>query len=137
LNGDLINTISAPSLSLPDALAFDSSGELYAANWGDGKIEKFSPTGADLGTFAGFLNGPVGLAFDSSGELYAVNFAGSTISEINSSGTLIKTISDPSLGYPTFIAIEGQSLPVPEAPTWAMMGIGLAAIFGVLRRRTV
>jgi hypothetical protein len=105
------------------------------ANWGDGKILKFSPTGADLGTFADFLNGPVGLAFDSSGDLYAVNFVGSTISEINSSGTLIRTISDPSFGYPTFIAIEGQPLPVPEVPTWAMMGMGFAALFGFLHRR--
>jgi len=134
-SGSLVNGTWASGLSSPTGLAFDSGGNLYVANRGNGTIEKFSSGGADLGAFATGLNSPSGPAFDSSGNLYVANFYSSTISEFNSSGTLIRTISDPSFGYPTFIAIEGQPLPVPEVPTWAMMGMGFAALFGFLHRR--
>jgi DNA-binding beta-propeller fold protein YncE len=137
LIGDLVKTISTPNLSLPDALAFDAAGNLYVSNWGNGTIEKISPTGDDLGYFVKFMNGPVGVAFDSSGDLYAVNFVGSTISKISPNGTLIETISDSSLGYPTFITIQGQSLPVPEVSTWMLVTMGFAVFFGFFRRRSI
>jgi sugar lactone lactonase YvrE len=55
-------------------LAFDSAGNLYAADGGDQTIYKFAPNGARtvfVGTSA-FAPGesPVGLAFDSSGNLF-------------------------------------------------------------------
>jgi DNA-binding beta-propeller fold protein YncE len=55
-------------------LAFDSAGNLYAADGGDQTIYKFAPNGART-IFAGpdkFAPGesPVGLAFDSSGNLF-------------------------------------------------------------------
>ena len=33
-------------------LAFDASGNLYAANYAQGSVHRFSPTGDDLGVFA-------------------------------------------------------------------------------------
>jgi sugar lactone lactonase YvrE len=56
-------------------LAFDSAGNLYAADGGAQTIYKFAPNGA-RSVFAGpseFAEGesPVGLAFDSSGNLFA------------------------------------------------------------------
>jgi hypothetical protein len=46
----------------PEGLAFDSAGNLYAAN--ESTIEEFSPTGVDLGAFASSgLSGPADLAF--------------------------------------------------------------------------
>jgi sugar lactone lactonase YvrE len=55
-------------------LAFDSAGNLYAADGGDQTIYKFAPNGART-VFVGpsaFAPGesPVGLAFDSSGNLF-------------------------------------------------------------------
>jgi len=55
-------------------LAFDSAGNLYAADGGDQTIYKFAPNGTRT-VFAGpseFAEGesPVGLAFDSSGNLF-------------------------------------------------------------------
>ena len=57
----------------PQGLAFDSSGNLYAANKYIYRIEKFSPTGVDLGVFANTGNSTYGIAFDSSGNLYTAN----------------------------------------------------------------
>jgi sugar lactone lactonase YvrE len=39
-------------LADPSGLAFDSAGNLYAANYFNSTIEKFSSTGTDLGVFA-------------------------------------------------------------------------------------
>ena len=70
-------------------MAFDGSGNLYVANLDANTIEKFSPTGRDLGAFATGLDGPVGLAFDSSGNLYAANYhdTNGTIEKFSSTGT--------------------------------------------------
>lgn len=48
---------ASSGLNHPRSLAFDSSGNLYAANWNDGTIEKFDSGGtgslfASEGTFA-------------------------------------------------------------------------------------
>jgi len=57
----------------PNGLAFDSSGNLYAANAGINTITRYENTGARIGTnFVNSGNGlssPQGLAFDSSGKL--------------------------------------------------------------------
>lgn len=66
-------------LNSPFAMAFGHSGNLYVANWGDGTIRKFSPSGQDLGVFAGASAGvidPMGLAFDKSDNLFASNYHG-------------------------------------------------------------
>ncbi len=43
---------ASTGLNRPLGLAFDSAGNLYAANSGGSTIEKFSPTGTDLGVLA-------------------------------------------------------------------------------------
>ena len=48
---------SAP-LGTPHGMFFDSSGNLYVANSGVRRIEKFSSTGAYLGVFASTRSGP-------------------------------------------------------------------------------
>jgi hypothetical protein len=62
--------IPSTSLNDPTALAFNSSGDVFVANYGSSTIEEYSSTGADLGTFASGVLDPFGLAFDSSGNLY-------------------------------------------------------------------
>jgi sugar lactone lactonase YvrE len=75
ITGDGAITFSPPhypwwigGLTNPGGLAFDQSGILYVGL--DGKIEKFSQTGTDLGLFANI--GAGALAFDRAGDLYAV-----------------------------------------------------------------
>lgn len=67
-------------------LAFDTSGNLYAACSAiNGWIKKFDPSGRGS-VFASGLDGAAGLAFDRSGNLYVVSFLNDTIWEFDSSG---------------------------------------------------
>jgi sugar lactone lactonase YvrE len=59
--------IFASGVTGPQGLAFDTTGNLYVAE--SKLIEKFSPTGTDLGQVV-VADNPEGLAFDSSGYLY-------------------------------------------------------------------
>jgi hypothetical protein len=49
---------------------FDREGNLYACNRGNSTIEKFSPTGADLGVFAHTGGGPHFMAMFRPGRLH-------------------------------------------------------------------
>jgi DNA-binding beta-propeller fold protein YncE len=80
-------------LDFPFGLAFDSSGNLYVANYGNygnNTIMKFAPNGtgslfASISS-SGLVN-PVGLAFDSSGNLYVACSGNNTIMKFTTSGT--------------------------------------------------
>lgn len=61
---------------LPEAIAIDAQNTVYVGDAGNGsdRIEKFSNTGAFLGTVTLPLkSGPIGLAVDSNNDLYAAN----------------------------------------------------------------
>lgn len=132
-NGNLINASFATS-SEPFDVAFDKSGNLYASNYSStssGTVSKFDANGNLINaSFASGLTGAAGLAFDSSGNLFVANINNNTVSEFDSSGRLIHTISSPTLGAPTFIAIQ----PVPEPSTWALLAVGMTAFLGLRRR---
>jgi sugar lactone lactonase YvrE len=75
-----------------EGLAFDSSGNLYAA-MPSLSIRKYSPTGADLGPFvsgdtlaSAGVSQPYGIAFDSGGNLYVANFSGGNIRKFSPAG---------------------------------------------------
>ena len=76
-----VATFASTNLNAPFGLAFDSSGNLYAANVGNSTISKFNSAGVYQSNIAANLNGPAGLAFDSSGNLYAANTRNITISK--------------------------------------------------------
>ena len=77
-------------LSLPEGLAFDSSGNLYIAGFGNGTVSVLpgatgsvfgsNVTADRLSTVASGLNNPWGLAFDASGDLYIANSGNDTVS---------------------------------------------------------
>ncbi|HEX3818215.1 MAG TPA: NHL repeat-containing protein [Chthoniobacterales bacterium] len=108
--GTLFATVTRPT-----GLAFDSLGNLYVANFGN-TIERFSPEGADLGTFANSgLNNPEGLAFDSLGNLYAANNATGTVEEFSPAGADLGVFA-VGLGGPVGLAFDSaQSLYVVDA----------------------
>jgi sugar lactone lactonase YvrE len=70
-------------------MALDSSGNLYVAGSFSNTIEKFSPTGVDLGVFSTVgLNNPIDIKFGPDGNLYASNFfGGGHIEQIAPNGT--------------------------------------------------
>ena len=71
--GSTTPTATLTGLTDPEALAFDSSGDLFVANYGSGHGERV-PMGhtTPTATLTG-LTDPYALAFDSSGNLFVAN----------------------------------------------------------------
>ena len=120
----------------PAALAFDSAGNLYIADYNN-RIRMVTPAGT-ISTFAGTgvagylgdggpaasarFNGPQGLAFDAAGNLYVADFNNQRIRVITPGGTKISTFAGtgvrgatgdggPALSatfnYPAAVAVDG------------------------------
>lgn len=68
--------IVASGLDFPQGVAFDSTHNLYFADYTHATIRKISPSGA-VTTFANVTH-PVGLAFDSTGNLYSSHHGAGT-----------------------------------------------------------
>ena len=111
----------------PIGLAFDSAGNLYAANYGANTIEKFTPGGVGSVFANTGLNSPIGLAFDSAGNLYAANYGANTIEKFTPGG-VGSVFASSGLSNPTFLAFA-----TPEPSAWAMFVIGVVAL--VLTKR--
>src|SRR5689334_4971451 len=60
----------------PAGMAVDASGNVYVADYGNHRVQKFTPTGTYLtqwgthGSGDGQFNGPEGVAADASGNVY-------------------------------------------------------------------
>ena len=105
-----VATFASTNLNTPRGLAFDTSGNLYAANYSNSTISKFDSSGVYQSNITSNLNSPTGLAIDSSGNLYAANIGNSTISKFNSSGAYVSSGSIPStnLTGPFGLAIDSS-----------------------------
>jgi sugar lactone lactonase YvrE len=102
-----MNTFASANLSHPKGLAFDSSGNLYAANYSGSTISKFNASGGYVSNINSNLSFPFGLAFDNSGNLYAANNGDDTISKFNSSGAYISNITT-NLNGPYGLAFDSS-----------------------------
>ncbi len=80
----------------PAGLAFDSSGNLYVANFYGNDVSKITPEGV-VSPFATGTEQPSGLAFDSSGNLYVASGSGGYVDKITPGGML----STFATGFPT------------------------------------
>jgi sugar lactone lactonase YvrE len=94
-----------------EGVALDASGNLYVAEDFGFTIEKYSPTGADLGTFANSgLNQAAGLAFDTNGNLYVANFGNNTVEKFTDTGGTLSTngtvFASTGLDNPFAIAVD-------------------------------
>jgi sugar lactone lactonase YvrE len=124
-----VTLISTPanSLDAPDALAFDSSGDLWVANLASTVVE-FTPgqlatpgSSAPVpavtltSTPAGSLDGPLALAFGSSGDLWVANDENNTVVEFT----------------PSQLATPGSSAPVPALTLASTAANSLDAPYGL------
>ncbi|HXC36496.1 MAG TPA: PEP-CTERM sorting domain-containing protein [Candidatus Acidoferrales bacterium] len=69
----------------PHGLAFNSAGNLFAADYNSGNIYEFTPAGVQS-TFASGLNLPLSLAINAAGDLF-VGDSGGDITKITPTGT--------------------------------------------------
>jgi sugar lactone lactonase YvrE len=110
--GSTDDTGAAARFNQPNAVAVDSSGNVYVADAGNHTIRKITSAGA-VTTLAGTVgetgstdgsetaarfDSPYGVAVDSSGNLYVADYNNSTIRKINSEGvvtTLAGFAGDP------------------------------------------
>src|SRR5947209_4806290 len=80
-------SIFASGFSVPGALAFTASGDLFVANLVGTTVSKVTPSGS-VSTFAsGFFRspdgfGPTGLAFNASGDLFVGDWDDGMISRV-------------------------------------------------------
>jgi len=80
---------------IPTGVAIDSSGNVYVADTGNDRIEKFTSTGTFIlqwgssGTGPGQFNKPWGVAVDPSGNVYVTDTGNSRVETFTGSGSFI------------------------------------------------
>ena len=83
---------AGPRFASPEGLAFDSSDNLWVANYGSSTVIEIGSNGFGVGvlntiTAAQGLDGPTRLAFDQGGNLFVVNTTGNSVIEYSYSAT--------------------------------------------------
>jgi len=104
-----IGNVFGGSVVSPSAVAFDTNGDLYVADYtdgldGDGVIYEFTPDGRQS-TFATGLNFPDALAFDAGGNLYVADYNDGTVIKFtppNPNGSALPMVLDG----PTALAFD-------------------------------
>ncbi|MBU1955190.1 MAG: peptidoglycan DD-metalloendopeptidase family protein [Candidatus Margulisbacteria bacterium] len=107
-NGEFLN---------PDSVVLDLSGNLYVADTGNNRIQKFSPDGAFVSKFGeGILSSPQGIDVDSEGNIWAADTGNNRIVEFNSSGSQIAEFkSDEYEINPHKIVARGENIYIADA----------------------
>ena len=95
----------ASGLSYPSYLAVDKAGNLFVADYHNGIIYEYKPSGSRA-TFASGLNHPVGMAFDSAGNLFVADNSLGNIYQ----GSIYKYRPDGSRA--TFALLDSGDRPV-------------------------
>src|SRR5437667_11893433 len=91
----------------PTARAVDPSGNILVADMGNGRIEKFSPTGTFV-TSIGQFEAPNGIAIDHTGNIYVAEIGSKhRVQKLGPDGTFIAQWKSPDTGFygPRRIAI--------------------------------
>jgi DNA-binding beta-propeller fold protein YncE len=91
---------------LPSGMCIDGNGNILVADTGNGRIEKFSPTGSFLSVIAskgsghGQLGEPNGIAVDRSGNIYVAEVASNhRVQKLAPDGTFIAEWKGPDAGF--------------------------------------
>lgn len=106
-------------VSVPDGVALDSQGNIYVADTGNSRIQKFSPDGAPLaqwgakGSGRGQFNLPEGITVDSQGHIYVSDTGNNRLQELSATGQPLRVWGqggDIFAGFhnPAGLAVDAQ-----------------------------
>src|SRR5574337_1877176 len=106
-------------LKWPNGVALDNSGNIYVADTGNNRIEKFSPDGTYLSKFGSQgsdnvqFNTPFSIALDSSGNIYVLDTLNDEVKKFSPDGTYLSKFG--SLGsdngqfnYPEDVVLDNS-----------------------------
>ncbi len=100
----------------PYDVAVDASGNVYVADWGNYRIQKFTSTGAFItawgskGTGNGQFYGIMRVAVDASGNVYVTDWGNYRIQKFTSAGAFITAWGSKGIGYGQFDAPNGVAV---------------------------
>jgi DNA-binding beta-propeller fold protein YncE len=100
----------------PLSIAVDSSGNVYVADGGNSRIQKFTDTGIFLRTWGSFGSGddqfrwPFGVAVDSSGNVYVADSYNHRIQKFTAEGFILKTWGSFGTGEGQFSRLSGVAV---------------------------
>ena len=92
----------------PNGIAVDSHGNIFVADTGNNRIEKFDSSGNYISQFNAQLNSPQGIAIDPSDNIYVANSNKSNVLKFDSSGTYIRNFTDKNLNVPAAVALDSS-----------------------------
>jgi hypothetical protein len=102
-----------------NVLGVDSSGDVYVAEPGNARVEKFGSQGSYLSQITTHLSHPTGVAVDPAGSLYVADSAAGAVEKFDSSGVFLSAIGSGT--SPTAVATDAAGdlfafagSPVPE-----------------------
>lgn len=89
-DGTFVDEFTATGVDQSIGLDWDSSGNLYVSSYTADLVQKFSSTGADMGTFiSSNLVGPTNIYFGAGGNLFVVDYDGGAVKQFSSTGSYL------------------------------------------------
>ena len=145
-------------LNDPEDVAIDAAGNLYVADAGNNRIQKFSPAGKLLavwggpegGSTPGMFQRPTGVALDAAGNIYVADSANNRIQKLSPAGKLLAGAGQVGSGPRQFrgphslavdaagniyVADFGNNRVQKLAPTSAVLGVWGGTAPGSERRQ--
>ncbi|TAK33737.1 MAG: hypothetical protein EPO21_11995 [Chloroflexota bacterium] len=127
--GPMVGSSADGQFASPSAIALDSAGNVYVADSGNNRIQKFTSAGtfvSKMGTYgstAGKLNWPSGVALDSAGNVYVADSGNNRIQKFSSAGAFLAILGFKSC--PKYDIATGTMLPGVNGGLCRPTGIAL------------
>jgi sugar lactone lactonase YvrE len=111
------------NFNFPQQVAVDSSGNVYIADYNNGRLKKHNSSGTYVGSITG-LSTPTGVAVDSSGNIYTLEYGGgggNTLNKYNSS--LVLQWTGPFFSYGQHAATNSTTVFVTQITSDKVFGV--------------